>query len=213
MPEPNLDDLISDEDEENVIFEDHPIIRRRSLWAKWLNFRWLRTIIGASKIAQFILLLIGLIMMFPEMHRFGDPNMRTAINFFVFVQALSIISTIISIVLYVTNLLQYKIPDLLTSNIVLTVCCEFGALLHLVSSMFMLGYSDYDHKKIIAGLVGLVLFILLQLETLFYYTKARRDGAFLNTGIDQVIEMKTIGPGDSGRNSGRNADPSFRDLY
>ena len=157
-----------------------------STCGRCINLKWLRKPLGALKLFQLIIVLVPLIITFPDLTHVMDIGMLI-IDIFFIVHSISLMMTILTIILYVANIFHHLLPDIMISNLVLTVCCGLGALMHAISSAGLIIKFTNEGNKILAGSFGLIAFFSFLIETIFYLVKIRRDGAYETTGIDIII--------------------------
>merc|ERR1719370_519931 len=87
-----------------------------------------------------------------------------------------------TIVLYLTYQFA-RLPELMKSNVSMVVCCSLAAFIHIVASSVIVGqFAKTAKSTAAAGGIGIISGILFFLESLYYFIKMRRDGAFVTTG-------------------------------
>jgi len=144
-------------------------------WRGWLHFQWVRTPIGLLKIGQFILILLGLIIMSTIGSVFGSGV--SSLEFFMFIHTTIWVILLIVIILHTLNVYQ-KLPRLLTCNAVMMISCAVASVMLLICSATVMGKFDWHDTVLAAGSFGIMSMFLFIFETVYYFLKLRREGGF-----------------------------------
>ncbi|XP_057312802.1 uncharacterized protein LOC130654269 [Hydractinia symbiolongicarpus] len=141
-------------------------------WRKWIHFGWIKTPLGILKIAEFVVVLLGLIIM----STVSETETISSIEFFIFVLTTTWIFILITIILHILNL-YHRLPAIVTSNIVMLVCCGVGSIFLMICSGVVMGKHSEHNAVMSAGSFGLIAMFFFIFEAVYYLIQLRRNGA------------------------------------
>ena len=150
-----------------------------------LSFKWLRSPLGWLKLAQLALALLGLFIMSGSPAKYTTTDVST-VDFFYFVLSATFMMVLFTIIMYLTYLFA-RLPELMKSNIAMVLCCFIATFIHIVASAVVVGkFINRAKSTAAAGAIGIISGILFFLESLYYFIKMRRDGAFVTSGAARL---------------------------